>query len=83
MADAGALDTRIVKKRVAGLPSATLATILGASSFDRYNANSPVAANLLFGTPIGSVFKGGRLAAARPAPQGHEELVDIIPPLRP
>jgi putative ABC transport system ATP-binding protein len=27
-----------------------------------YNANSPVAANLLFGTPIGSVFEGDGLA---------------------
>ena len=29
---------------------------------DRYNANSPVSANLLFGTPIGSVFEGDGLA---------------------
>jgi len=29
---------------------------------DRYNANSPVAANLLFGTPIGSIFEGEGLA---------------------
>jgi hypothetical protein len=29
---------------------------------NRYNANSPVSANLLFGTPIGSVFEGDGLA---------------------
>jgi hypothetical protein len=29
---------------------------------DRYNANSPVSANLLFGTPVGSVFEGSGLA---------------------
>ena len=29
---------------------------------DRYNANSPVSTNLLFGTPIGSLFEGDGLA---------------------
>jgi putative ABC transport system ATP-binding protein len=29
---------------------------------DRYNTNSPVSVNLLFGTPIGSVFEGDGLA---------------------
>jgi putative ABC transport system ATP-binding protein len=29
---------------------------------DRYNANSPVSVNLLFGTPIGPVFEGDALA---------------------
>src|SRR5271167_2870832 len=39
-----------------------LAHLVERFASDRYNANSPISANLLFGTPIGPVFEGEGLA---------------------
>src|SRR5262249_43725231 len=44
------------------LDSGGLAHLVERFHPDRYNANSPVSVNLLFGTPIGPAFEGDALA---------------------
>jgi ABC-type multidrug transport system fused ATPase/permease subunit len=50
---------RVLAERLAG---SGLAHLVERFDPDRYNTNSPVSVNLLFGTPIGPIFEGDGLA---------------------
>ena len=57
--------TRLIKARrvlAERLEAGGLAHLVERFDPERYNTNSPVSANLLFGTPIGPVFEGDGLA---------------------